>query len=222
MPEQIKKILEKVLDWWKKFNNKQRALILSAIGVVVIALVILCAVVTMPHPETLYICKDYSEAASIKEILEGDSVEYSTDSDGLVFYVDEADMAQASILLGQNEFPSQAYDINNAVSGSLTTTESDKQKLWQDYLEKKFQDHISQLSAVEACEENSPCHLCKRRPRKEKVHTPARRGYGHHLHYRCPPTHPRGVCPNSEIQGEVTENLLRAEHGLKKLSRYGL
>ena len=151
MPEQIKKILEKVLDWWKKFNNKQRALILSAIGVVVIALVILCAVVTMPHPETLYICKDYSEAASIKEILEGDSVEYSTDSDGLVFYVDEADMAQASILLGQNEFPSQAYDINNAVSGSLTTTESDKQKLWQDYLEKKFQDHISQLSAVEAC-----------------------------------------------------------------------
>ena len=41
MQEQLKKLLEKVLEWWKKFNNKQRVLILSSIGVVIIALVIL-------------------------------------------------------------------------------------------------------------------------------------------------------------------------------------
>ena len=66
MQEQLKKLLEKVLEWWKKFNNKQRVLILSSIGVVLIALVILAMVMATPSMQTLYICKDYSEAAEIK------------------------------------------------------------------------------------------------------------------------------------------------------------
>ena len=41
MPEQIRKIIDKVLEWWKKFNTKQRTLIISITAVVVIALVIL-------------------------------------------------------------------------------------------------------------------------------------------------------------------------------------
>ncbi len=151
MPEQIKQVLEKVSDWWKKFNNKQRIVILSAIGVVLIALVILVAVMNIPHPETLYICDDYKEASEIKAILEEGGIEYSTDGDGLMFYVDESDMAQASILLGENEFPSLDYSIDNVTNGGLTTTESDKQKKWEAYLEAKFADHISQLSVVEAC-----------------------------------------------------------------------
>lgn len=151
MPEQIKKILEKVLDWWKKFNNKQRAIILSAIAVVIIALVILAVVMNIPHPETLYICEDYSESAEIKAILEDSGVKYSTSSDGLTYYVDETDMAEASILLGENEFPSQDYSIDNVVDGSFTATESDKAKKWEVHLETKFRNHISQLSMVDAC-----------------------------------------------------------------------
>lgn len=151
MPEQIKQVLEKVLDWWKKFNNKQRIIILSAIGVVIIALAILVAVMNIPHPQTLYICEDYKEASEIKKILEDGGISYSTDGDGLLFYVDKADMAEASILLGENEFPSMDYSIDNVVDGGLTTTESDKQKKWETYLEAKFADHIAQLSNVEAC-----------------------------------------------------------------------
>lgn len=151
MPEQVKQILDKIVEWWKKFNNKQRIIILSAIGVVMIALVILYVTVSMPHPEDLYICKDYAEAAEIAKLLEGEGIEYTTDSDGLIFMVDEADIAKASMLLGENDFPSKAYDISNVVTGSFTSTESDKQKLWQTYLEDKFKDHISQLSNVENC-----------------------------------------------------------------------
>ncbi|MBR4026542.1 MAG: flagellar biosynthesis protein, partial [Lachnospiraceae bacterium] len=113
MPEQVKKILERVLEWWKKFNNKQRAVILSAVGVVVIALVILCVVMTNPAMIVLYTCSDYAEAAKVKEVFDADgTIKYEQTSDGLTFSVPAKDEAAAAMLLGTNEFPAKTYDIS--------------------------------------------------------------------------------------------------------------
>lgn len=152
MPEQVKQILDKVLEWWKKFNNKQRIMIASAIGVVIIALVILAVVMSTPKMTVLYQCKDYTEAANIKEILEADgTIKYDTINGGLTFRVSEADEADACMLLATNDFASQPYSIDNVVTGSFTTTEADKKKLYEDYLEKKFAAHITQFDNVESC-----------------------------------------------------------------------
>lgn len=152
MPEQVKNILNKIVEWWKKFNNKQRMILLSAVGVLLIALAILCWVMAKPTMKTLYVCSDYTEAAKIKEILDADGkIKYDVTSDGLTFSVQEKDEGAASMLLGQNEIPSKAYSIENVVSGSFTTTESDTQKKYEYYLEQKFADHISLLNNVESC-----------------------------------------------------------------------
>ena len=152
MQEQLQKILERVLDWWKKFNNKQRIMIGSAVGVVLIALVILAVVMATPNYIVLYNCENYSEAANIKEILEADgTITYKTSDGGLVYWVTREDEADACMLLATNDFSAQPYSIENVVSGSFTQTQADKQKLYQDYLEKKFADHIMQLIAVEDC-----------------------------------------------------------------------
>jgi len=153
MPEQVQKILDRVIEWWKKFNNKQRILILSAIAVVIIALAILAVVLTTPSVTTLYRCENYTEASQIKELLDSDeTINYSTSDDGLIFYVEEEDEATASMLLGSNEISTVNYSINNVVDGSFTSTEADKQKKYKEFLEKKFAEHISQLSIVERCE----------------------------------------------------------------------
>lgn len=152
MQEQLKKLLEKVLEWWKKFNNKQRVLILSSIGVVLIALIILAVVMSTPSMQTLYICEDYSEAAEIKELLDSDgTITYEVVDGGLTFRVAAEDEAAACMLLGSNEFPTKPYSIENVVNGSFTQTEADKQKLYADYCEKKFASHIEQLSYVNSC-----------------------------------------------------------------------
>ena len=151
MPEQVKQVLNKVLEWWKKFNNKQRVVLISAFSVVMIALVILAAVMTTPTLTTLYRCEDYREAAKIKEILDADeSITYTFDERSLSFMVNEKDEAAASMLLGSNQIELENYNINNVIDGSFTKTEADKQKAYQDYLEKKFADHISDLSMVES------------------------------------------------------------------------
>ena len=152
MPEQVQKILNQIVEWWKKFNNKQRILLGSIVAVVLIALGILAAVMTTPEKIDLYVCKDYAEAAKIKEILEADdSIEYEFDEDKMAFIVTAENEAAASMLLGTNQISLKNYSIDKVFEGGMTTTEADKQKKYKEYLEDKFADHISQLSMVESC-----------------------------------------------------------------------
>ena len=58
MPEQVQNILNKILEWWKKFNTKQKALLISLTSVVLLALVILAVVMTRPTYVSLYDAAD--------------------------------------------------------------------------------------------------------------------------------------------------------------------
>lgn len=37
MPERLKAILDKITAWWKKFNTKQRSVLISIVAVVIVA-----------------------------------------------------------------------------------------------------------------------------------------------------------------------------------------
>ena len=155
MPEQVQKILNQILEWWKKFNNKQRILLGSVTAVIVIALVILAAVMTTPEKVDLYVCKDYAEAAKIKEILASDeSIEYEFDEEKMAFIVTKENEAAASMLLGSNQISLKNYSIDKVFEGGMTTTEADKTKKYKEFLQDQFADHISQLSMVESCTVN--------------------------------------------------------------------
>ncbi len=151
MPEQLQKILNRILEWWKKFNTKQKTLLVSMVAVVLVALGILAAVVSQPTMETLVTCTSTSEAAEVKSVLDSDrSVEYEMSSDGLTFYVASGDMATASILLGENGIPSDGFDISEVFDGGFSSTEADKQKLYKKYLESYFAQCLETLSNVES------------------------------------------------------------------------
>lgn len=152
MPEQVQKILDQILEWWKKFNNKQRILLGSIVAVVLIALGILAVVMSTPETVDLYICETYAEAAKIKEILDSDgSIEYTFDEDKMAFKVTKEYEASASMLLGSNQISLKNYSIDSVFEGGITTTEADKTKLYKEFLQDQFADHISQLSMVESC-----------------------------------------------------------------------
>ena len=147
MPEQIRKIIDKVLEWWKKFNTKQRTLIISITAVVVVALVILAYVASRPTMVQLIACEDASQASEVKNILEDAGISYQIDN-SLVYMVDSSDEVNAEMALAQGDIPAQSYDISNVTDGSFSTTEADKQKKYQVYLEGKFTDHLKQLDFV--------------------------------------------------------------------------
>ena len=152
MPEAIQNILTRIKEWWLKFTTKQKAIIISATAIVIVALVILAYVVTRPTWVTLISCTTAQQASTVKELLEGDNIEYQTSQDGMTYMVKEEDQSNANILLGTNNIPAAGYSISDVIDGSFSTTEADKEKKYKLYLEEKFAKDLSALDNVESAE----------------------------------------------------------------------
>ena len=54
MPEQVQQILNRILDWWRGMSVRQRVLLISAVGVFVVAVGIMIFVMTRPTWVTLF------------------------------------------------------------------------------------------------------------------------------------------------------------------------
>lgn len=149
MPEQLQHVLDKILEWWKKFNTKQKTLIASITAVVILSLVILTVVVSTPKMMTLYTCSSLTEASSIKSLLTDNGITYEMSNDGMVFSVKESDYADARILLGANEIPTDGPDIDDVFSGGFSATEADKEKRYKIYLQEDLSTVLSDMEGVE-------------------------------------------------------------------------
>ena len=104
MQERLQGILNRIKEWWSKFTTKQKALLISIVTVVVMAIVVLAFIMTRPKMVTLINCESTKEAGTVKDLLEGESIAYEVSKDGLTFSVNEKDEATASILLGLTIF----------------------------------------------------------------------------------------------------------------------
>jgi flagellar M-ring protein FliF len=150
MPEKLKKIVDRVVIWWKKFNNRQRILWISVAAVILIALGILAYVVSRPDLVSIYEADTLAEASKISDLLTDNGISFQTANGGLIFKVDSKDEVTANYLLAANDYPSLSYSIENVTSGSFSQTSADKQRLWIDYLEKKFASDLTSFNGVEA------------------------------------------------------------------------
>ena len=149
MPEQLQKLFDRVLEWWKKFNTKQKTLLLSILATIVLALVILAVVVSKPEMMPLYTCSSLKEAGNIKELLTDNSISYTVSEDGLSFEVEKGDLANARILLGTNSIPTEGPDISSVFSGGFSSTEADKEKRYKAYLQEDLAMVLEGMDAIE-------------------------------------------------------------------------
>ena len=149
MPGQLQQILNKILEWWKKFNTKQKALLASITAAIVLSLVILAVVVSTPKMMTLHTCTSLTEASTIKELLTDNGIVFETSTDGMVFSVEEADYADARILLGANEIPTDGPDIDDVFTGGFSSTEADKDKRYKVYLQEDLSNVLKDMEDIE-------------------------------------------------------------------------
>ncbi len=149
MPEQIQKIWNRILEWWNKFDTKQKTTIVSIAAVVLMAFAILIAVTTRPQYTRLANCETAKESSEIIDLLESENITYRVTDDGLTIDVLAGQLSQANLLLGANDIQAASYSIDNVVDGSFSTTESDKQKKYQLYLAEHLRnDFIKRFDSV--------------------------------------------------------------------------
>lgn len=155
MPEQVQNILNRLTEWWKKFNTKQKVLLTSLTAIVIIALGILAAVMTKPNYISLYDAANSKEASAIKELLDGEGgFDYKV-TGTTHFDINAKQESEANMLLGRNNYATNGYnltqaDISRVVNGSFSTTEADKQKLYREYLETKLAEDLMAQDLIES------------------------------------------------------------------------
>lgn len=145
-----KKVSERVLEWWNKFKPKQKTLIICVAAGVVVAIAILVAVLTRKQYQPLVVCESTKEASQIKDLLDGDSLDYKVSSDGLTFQILSTQLSDANLLLGANNIPTSSYTLDDVLDGNFSTTEADKQKRYRLYLETQMEEDLESYAAVKS------------------------------------------------------------------------
>ncbi len=143
-----KRILERIKEWWNKFQPKQKTLIIGIAVVILLAIAILVAVLTKKQYVNVANCESTKEAASVRDLLDGQGITYNVTADGLHFDVVKEQESDARLLLGSNNIPTAGYTIDDVLNGSFSTTEADKQKRYKLFIEGQIEEVVTNMKAV--------------------------------------------------------------------------
>lgn len=156
MVDRLKEVPARVLEWWKKFNTKQKALMISVVAVVAVALGILGVVLSTPQMVTLKECENEKEASQVKKLLEENkNIPFEVSNNGLVFTVEREYEADATLLLAENDITPYGYEwenLNNVFDGGFSSTEADKTKKYQLYMENALEEKLELFDMVESAQ----------------------------------------------------------------------
>lgn len=149
MPDRLRQISNRFLDFWNRYNRRQKAIIFSSLAVVVITMVILVAVLSRPNYEVLAHCQNYNEMSQVKDLLSEQGIPYKLDQNTMTVSVPKKNLVDAEMLLSTNDIKVAGFSFEDAMSSSFSTTESDKQKRWQYFLGYQIADKLMTLDKID-------------------------------------------------------------------------
>ena len=150
MADKLKEIPAKILEWWNKFTTRQKSIIIGAVAVVVFAFAIIMYVMTKPQYVRLISCETTAQASEIIDTLDSAGITHRESNDGLKIDVESSQQSAANLALGSAGYVPDALDLNDYLGGSMSTTATDKERLYNSYLEKYITQTIEAQSAVKS------------------------------------------------------------------------
>lgn len=149
MNEQVKKAQEKAIELWNKYNRKQKTIIFSVIGVLLIAFVILYMTLNKTTYVTLVQCESADTASSVRSCLDSAGISYKI-SDTWVVSVEKKDKIEAEMAISTEGVMAKGYSLSDALDGGFDQTEADKEKKYKAYLEDKIRVSLESLDYVKS------------------------------------------------------------------------
>lgn len=130
MQERLKKIPEKLLEFWNKYTTKQKTVIISVACAIFFTIVLLAYFLSRPkYDAVLGTFEDSKEATEVVSLLEENSISYEQSRDGKVIYVQEKNYTTGLNLLASNDILTDEMGWENfAFNNSMSTTEKEKEQ----------------------------------------------------------------------------------------------
>ena len=148
--DKLKQIPRHLLDIWNKYTRKQKGFIISSVAIVIVALIILAVVIQRPNMQVITTCSSYSEMSQVTKLLTDNGYAYTTNDATLSVSVAKANVTKAKMVLAAGDIQSDGYTLDDAMLNDFSTTEADKQKKWQTYLESKFSKDLASMDGIKS------------------------------------------------------------------------
>ena len=128
--EFLKGFQTKFLEFWNKYSSKQKTIIISVLAVVIFTLVALIWFTTRTKYVALATFESTADAAAARGYLDDSDTNfnYQLSNDALTLMVDEKQLSEARLVLGENGVSETAKeDYSFVFDNSFTTTDSERQ-----------------------------------------------------------------------------------------------
>lgn len=153
MNEKLKSAQEKAVAFWNKYDKKRKVQLISIAAAIIIMLIILAIVVSRPTYVTLIECEDTATAASVTDVLTENGIGYETQNNGLIIQVEEKNLTEATYMIAQEGYTAKGYSMEDYVNDvGIGTTSTDRERLYQKYLEDKMVQTIESFDYVRSAD----------------------------------------------------------------------
>lgn len=152
MTERLNKLIENIKEFWEKYTPKQKTIIISVVGTIILAIVVLILVTGRTKYEELIVVDTPKDASKIIEILEGDDIGYRIDADNVTISVDVKRYSDAALLIASNDMPSYGLSLDTLLGNSLSTTNSDRNLKLNLYMQDQVKKYLTTMNGVDSAE----------------------------------------------------------------------
>lgn len=149
MNERLKAAQKKAVDFWNRYNRRQKTMIISITLAVIVLLIVAVSIFNRPQYITLVECGNATVASDVRDALNDAGISFTITSNYVV-KVKKEDKVEAEMAIATSGVIAKEYTIDQALSGGMSTTEADKEKKYKAYLEDRLRVSLEQLDYVKA------------------------------------------------------------------------
>ena len=151
MPEALSKLQQRIVELWQNFDKSQKNRIYIISGLLVVAIAVAIMLLVKPNYMVLIRNADPKEVGEMTKILDTKAIKYSVSNDGSSITINAKDNNMAQAALVQQGYPkSTGLTFDDAFKMiTITTTESEKQKIFQREEESNIAAKLKMLDNVD-------------------------------------------------------------------------
>lgn len=150
MGEWFRQLPAKFLEFWNKYTAKQKTLFFSVVAAVVISLIALFLILNRTTYVKLATFDDTAATARASTLLEENGIKIKVSNDALNIEVDEKQVSEARLLLGENGVTPNINGTNYEwlFDNSFNTTDSEKKLKAKINLQSTMESDIGNIEGV--------------------------------------------------------------------------
>lgn len=148
MADKLKEIPGKILEWWNKFTNKQKTIMVASVSVVIFTIAIITYTFTRPQYIQLGSYDTSADAAEVIEILNEAGITHRESADARTIEVLKSQESQANYALGAAGYTPDSFTYASFAQISMSTTSADREAQYNDYLQAEMANAIKATTPV--------------------------------------------------------------------------